>query len=107
MPHSDVAPQRPWQGRVLAVAFAGMATYSVYLASTLLRARCESFSCTYLGIAWFFWLGVVFLPAAALGLFAHRSKSLPPVARSLLRLAWHLHTVFAAGLLAWWLLPHS
>ena len=84
-----------------------MATYSVYLALTLLLTHCEGISCTYLGVGWLFWFGLVSLPTTVLGLFAHRSKSLPPVARTVLRFIWHAHTLLALGLLAWWLLHRS
>ena len=93
-----------WPARILVIAFLACTGYSVYLALTLLASRCEGFSCTYLGVAWVFWLGVSFLPAAVLGYFAQGIKSLPRGSRSALRIAWLLHFLFAAGLIVWWLI---
>lgn len=104
-------PERPlpnrWPARILVAAFLATAAYSVYLAAQLLRARCEGFSCTYLGMAWVFWLGVLGLPVTVLGYFAQKSPSVSRRLRVVLRVLWGAHTVFALGLLGWWLLPRG
>lgn len=102
MQHDKPAPST-WSARFLALASLSAVGASVYYALTLLSTRCESFSCTYLGVAWIFWLGVLFLPATAFGYFAQRSMSLPTRSRSVLRAVWHAHSAFSFSLLAWWL----
>jgi len=87
-----------------AVAFLAASTS---FAIKLLDAHCEGFSCTYLGIAWIFWLAVLCLPATLLAYFAQRSRAFSSLPRSILRAAWLTHSVFAFGLLAWWLLHRS
>lgn len=93
-----------WRVRMLAGAFLAMAGGSAWLAVALLRARCEGFACTYLGIAWMFWLGVCWLPAAVLGYFAQKaSTAFSARVRSAWRYLWLAHGLFALGLLGWWL----
>jgi hypothetical protein len=99
---SDASALSPWPHRVVAAAFLAVGGYSIYLAARLLSARCEGFSCTYLGMAWLFWLAVLCLPTTGLGYLAQRSKSLSIRSRLFLRFALLAHTTFAAGLLAWW-----
>jgi len=89
---------------VIVIAFLATGGYSVYIAAKLLFTRCEGFGCTYVGVAWLFWAGVLCLPATGLGYFAQRASTLPGLVRQLLRLALLAHTVFALGLLVWWLL---
>lgn len=95
---------RPRAVHVLAVVFFAAQAYSVYLALRLLFARCEGFSCTYLGVAWFFWIGVLCLPVTLLGYFLRRAPSLPQRVRTVLHFVWLAHTIFSVGLLIWWLL---
>jgi hypothetical protein len=93
--------------RVLALVFLAIVGYSVYFVAKLLASRCEGFSCTYLGIAWLFWLGMLCLPATALGYFAQRAKSLAAQSRFALRLTWLAHCLLALGLAMWWLVHRS
>lgn len=93
-----------WRARILGGAFFALAACSVYLATRLLLARCEGFSCTYLGMAWLFWLGVFQMPATLIGYLAQRNKSLSAGFRSGVRTVWIAHMFFALGLLGWWLL---
>jgi len=108
MPHLPAQSHAPapssWRSLVIVVAFLAVGGYSVYIAAKLLFTRCEGFSCTYVGVAWLFWAGVLWLPATGLGYFAQKSSTQPRFARQLLRLALLAHTVFALGLLVWWLL---
>ena len=98
-------PERhPWPGRLLALAFLGLAGYSAYLAARLLAAHCEGFSCTYLGVAWMFWLGVLALPAAGLGWLAQRSPRLAAGTRVRLRRAWQAHGLVSLGVMVTWVL---
>ena len=99
----EQAPIGPWPARVLALAFLAFTACSGYIAGTLLFARCEGFSCTYLGMAWLFWLAVLCLPATVLGCFAQRSQAFSARARRGLRLVWLAHSLCSVGLLAWWL----
>lgn len=82
-----------------AVASFGVSTF---FALRLLASHCEGFGCTYLGVAWLFWLGVLFLPASLLGYFAQRSSAFSVRARHALRVAWAAHGLLGLGLLAWW-----
>jgi hypothetical protein len=92
-----------WPVRMAALAYALTACYSVYLAMWLLLAHCEGFSCTYLGMAWLFWVGILCLPTTVVGYFVRRFKSLPLSARTALHFVWLTHTIFSVGLLLWWL----
>jgi hypothetical protein len=107
LPQPSSPESSPWPARIFVAAFLAMAVYSVYLAAQLLLASCEGFSCTYLGMAWMFWLGALCLPATALGYFAQRAKTFSLRFRSAIRLAWQAHTAAALGLLAWWLLHRA
>jgi hypothetical protein len=91
-----------WSARVLAGSAVVFLAASTFYAFKLLAARCEGFSCTYLGVAWIFWLAVFCLPATLLAYFAQRSTALSSLPRSLLRAAGLAHSVFAFGLLVWW-----
>jgi hypothetical protein len=95
-----------WSARLLAVSAVGFIATSTACAVTLLAARCEGFSCTYIGVAWLVWLAVLCTPATCLGYLAQRSSAFISRSSSILRAAWLAHTVFAAGLLAWWLTVH-
>jgi hypothetical protein len=90
---------------LLAGAF--FAVCSVYLATRLLLARCEGFSCTYVGVAWLFWLGGFQLPAMLIGYFAQKNKGLSVRFRAAVRIAWLAHMLFGLGLLGWWLLNRA
>lgn len=105
--HPQFPSPKRWAARGLAVFFLVIASYSVYIALKLLVSRCEGFSCTYLGVAWLFWLGVLFLPATASGYFAQRSTALGARSRSVLRAIWLIHVLLSVGLLVWWLFQSS
>jgi hypothetical protein len=102
MPTEAEAP-KPWPARIAALVFVLTACYSVYLAVRLLTAHCEGFSCTYLGMAWMFWLVVLCLPTTIVGFFVHRIKSISARWRRVLRGVWLAHTLFALGLGLTWL----
>lgn len=88
--------------QVLAALFVAAFAGSAWLAVQLLRSRCEGFSCTYVGIAWLFWLGLCFLPTGLLGLGLARARSLPPGWRRVLRALLALQGLAGALLgLAW------
>ena len=98
---------KPWPALLLASAAFVLPIASAFFAFKLLASRCEGFSCTYLGLAWLFWLGLLGLPATGLGFFAHRAKSLNHGPRRALRLLWQSHCLFMLGLLAWWLMHRA
>jgi hypothetical protein len=89
--------------RLLAILFVAGFLYAGFLAYSLLLARCEGFSCTYLGVAWLFWAGVVFAPTTVLGVLIRNAASLPGTARVGLRYILLLHAGLGVLLLGWWL----
>jgi hypothetical protein len=89
--------------RLFTILFVAGVLYSGYLAYSILRARCEDFSCTYLGVAWLFWAGAVFAPTTILGVLIRNATSLPSTAQTFLRYALLLHMGIGAALLGWWL----
>lgn len=95
---------RIWPSRIRATAFICMTGYSAYLAFTLFRARCEGFSCTYLGLGWAFWLVAICVPATAMGWYVNGDRALPRFIRRCLRLVWLGHSFLGAGLAVWWLI---
>jgi hypothetical protein len=101
--HASPAAWRTVAVRLLAILFFAGLLYSGYLAYSILHARCEGFSCTYVGVAWLFWAGVVFAPSAILGFLIRNAASLPVAARTILRYALLLHMGIGAVLLGWWL----
>lgn len=100
----EQTPIRPRPARVLTLAFLAVIGCSGYVAGTLLFARCEGFGCTYLGMAWLFWLTVLCLPATVLGYFAQRSRGVSARCARVLWVIWCTHNLLSVGLLAWWLL---
>jgi hypothetical protein len=96
-------PRRAWPAYLGATLFVVGALLSGGYAVSLLRTRCEGFSCTYLGVAWLFWAGVLFVPSILLGLFVRRSAALPAPVGTLVRIVFAAHLVVGAGLLCWWL----
>jgi hypothetical protein len=92
-----------WTTRLLAGSALAFTLASSYYATQLLGARCEGFSCTYLGVAWLAWVAVLGLPATVLGYFAQRAGRLPLRSRFILRGVWLAHSLLCLGLLVWWL----
>ena len=92
-----------WTAHLLAGSALAFTLASSYYATQLLVARCEGFSCTYLGVAWLAWLAVLGLPATVLGYFAQRAGTRPLRSRFILRGVWLAHSLLCLGLLAWWL----
>lgn len=92
-----------WLPFAQGVAFAAYVLYSAYLAGTIWFGHCESFSCTYVGVAWIFWGLVWAVPIAIWGHFVQRLDALPVQMRKLLRYLWRIYTAGALGVLAWWL----
>ena len=103
---ADTPTPKPRLARILASLFVAAVLYSTYLAARLLLAHCEGFSCTYLGMAWVFWLAVLCLPTTILGFFVHRIKSISVRWRRLLFCVWFAHTLFALALGVTWLAHH-
>jgi hypothetical protein len=91
-----------WTDRLLAGSALAFTLASSYYATQLLVARCEGFSCTYLGVAWLAWVAVLGLPATVLSYFAQRAGTRPLRSRFIVRGVWLAHSLLYLGLFVWW-----
>lgn len=103
---NDELASSPWL-RWLANSFGALFVVFVVItaatAISVLRARCDGVSCTYVGVAWIFWFSALFLPTAVLGAVVRLSNALQLRFKQLVRFLFLVHLVSGLCLFCWWL----